>query len=75
MEDLLMTLARVGRPTLRQMENQCWRCRLEFPAPEGVEAEVNSDFDHASPEEAMAKVFERLDGLRKVVALPPDRAG
>lgn len=75
LENMLMSLARVGRPTLRQLESECWQCRLEFPAPEGVQAEVNSDFDHANPVEAMKKVLERLEGLRKITALPADSGG
>ena len=51
--ELLAKLSAIGAPILTQFEDGCWSARVKFPAPEGVTADVRSDFKHGTPEEAL----------------------
>ena len=73
--DLLMQLASIGSPVLRQMDHGGWYANVEFPAPEGVTAKASSDFEHKTPLEALQCVHDRLGGLRSMLSVPSPVAG
>jgi hypothetical protein len=67
LEKLLAELALLGSVSLRKMNNGGWHADCEFPSPEGVTAQVRSDFKHKTPIEALQCVHDRLGGLRNMV--------
>ena len=70
-----MRLAALGAPVLRKMDDGKWNCSFRFPSPEGVTAEVRSDFNHRSPQEALQKCIDRLGGLQNMVNVASSVAG
>lgn len=75
LSELLMELASIGAPRLSRGETGGWHASVKFPAPEGTTAEVRSNFDHHSPEEALQCVHDRLGGLRDMLAVPSPMIG
>ena len=72
---LLMELAQIGAPTLRQMGTGGWHADVKFPAPKGCTAEVCSDFKHRTPVEALQCCRDRLGGLRNMISVPSPSVG
>jgi hypothetical protein len=72
---MLMELADFGQPRLSQQDDGCWYACVKFPAPKGTRAEVASDFEHKTPEEALQCVHDRLGGLRDMLAVPSPQIG
>lgn len=68
--ELLAKLSAIGAPILTQFEDGCWSARVKFPAPEGVTADVRSDFKHGTPEEALQVCIDRLGGLQDMISVP-----
>jgi len=68
--ELLAELTAIGRPRLSRMNSGLWHCSIQFPAPEGVTAEVCSEFNHSSPDEALQCCIDRLGGLRDMLSVP-----
>lgn len=67
---LLAQLAAIGAPMVRRMDSGGWTASVEFPAPEGVTANVRSDFKHNSPDEALQVCIDRLGGLQDMLSVP-----
>lgn len=65
-----MQLSEVGRPRLSKRESGGWHAGVEFPAPRGVSAQVTSEFNHETPEDALRTVIDRLGGLREMISVP-----
>lgn len=57
-------LAQLGEVRLFRMADGCWSAALEYPAPQGITAQVRSDFKHATHEEAIDCVFSRIADLK-----------
>jgi hypothetical protein len=67
-EQMLDDLSSVGRPRLSRRHDGTWYAVLEFPAPVGVTAQVDSDFGHKTHRGALETLIERLGGLRGVAS-------
>jgi hypothetical protein len=68
--ELLAELAAIGAPRLSRQKNGVWHACLDFPAPDGVTAQVDSGFECKTPDEALFLLRKRLDGLRSMVSAP-----
>lgn len=65
--ELLSRLSEIGRPRVGRTDDGKWYAVVVFPSPEGITAEVKSNFNHSSPDEALQQVIDRLGGLRSMV--------
>ena len=61
LEDIIMDLAKWGRPSLMQHRDGDWSCGVEVNVtPVGAKFDVRSDFKHGTPSEAAAVCRDRL---------------
>ena len=72
---LLSELASVGAVVLRKMSDGKWHAGVKFPAPKGITADVDSDYKHSTPIEALQCVYDRLGGLRSMVNIKSPAIG
>lgn len=71
--ELLAELAQVGAPRLSRQKDGTWHAVLEFPAPDGVTAKVDSGFECKTPDAALLLLLDRIGGLRNMLSVPSPR--
>ncbi len=60
LESSLNSLCSFGQPKLSKMDNG-WYCRIDmFVSSEGASFEIQSNFDHKTPSDAVNTLIERL---------------
>ena len=74
-DEMLDELAKIGRPRLHRCDDGSWSASIKFPAPDGVTAEVRSNFDHPTHRAALECVIDRIGGLRSMVGEMKARPG
>ena len=68
LEDTLLVLAGMGRPSLRRL-SKGWYCGIELPAASvGVELEIRSEYDHPTPLDAARECLIRVNKAKHALA-------
>lgn len=71
--ELLAELSEIGAPRLSRNKDGTWHAVVEFPAPDGVTAKVDSGFKCKTPDAALLLLIERIGGLRNMLSVPSPR--
>lgn len=72
----LLALSRHGRPSLSQMKDGTWYCRVEMAVTVvGADFTVSSDFKQTTPDAAAAQCLERVEGMLYAHAKPGTSIG
>lgn len=67
LDKFLQSLCKYGQPTIRRM-NRGWFAKIQMNTNcEGAKFDIDSEFDHATPSEAVAVLAERIHkALKKI---------
>lgn len=62
----LLQLSKLGKPriSLVGLDTMGWHASIDLPAPAGCKAQVASDFQASTPEQALDQLEQRLEALR-----------
>lgn len=60
-DEMLGWLSCIGAPRLMRHDDGTWSAVLKMAAPEGVQLEVRSDFNHSSHISALVQLVARVD--------------